>query len=364
MSSDNQPDEGAEDESIAAKFTGMSGSTRRKFIGTGAAAWASTSLAGCGGGDTDTATATDTDTDVDTPTDTATDTPEPQPENYVVTDEMATAGAAGVSFAASCSPTRLFAPGMRAIWEINVYDPETGEQLTSDDLSGVTVNVDGGPELEAEWMGDADEHPAPIWETSWVLPEDAETGEWTYTIEVTNGGDAGFTSVGEATGSFTVQADEMPDFYVSTETYWNGAPEDLPDGTNGFVGTCAPEREFFTTMDPTFYVQIYESETGKLVGAEAENNSEIDSISGTTIGSVTVRFPGTDQFDPLQLEWLNGFEDENTVPHWEATLTSPETLPTGSYEWVVDVQGPEGEAMEDWQIVGAASDVFNVIEQQ
>ncbi|MEF8774443.1 MAG: hypothetical protein V5A37_06965, partial [Halobacteriales archaeon] len=150
MSSDNQPDE---DDSIPAKFTGMSGSTRRKFIGTGAAAWASTSLAGCGGGDTETATATDSPTD--TPTDTATDTPEPQPSTYVVTDEMATAGAAGVSFAASCSPTRLFAPGMRAIWEINVYDPETGEQLTSDDLSGVTVNVDGGQELEAEWMGDA-----------------------------------------------------------------------------------------------------------------------------------------------------------------------------------------------------------------
>ena len=124
------------------------------------------------------------------------------------------------------------------------------------------------------------------------------------------------------TGSFTVMEDEMPDFYVSTETYWNGGPDALPEGTNGFVGTCAPEREFFPSMDPTFYVQIYETETGKLVGAPTEEGTStptpvqegptsLENIADTKVGSVTVTFPDTDQFEPLELEWMSGIGDDH-----------------------------------------------------
>lgn len=330
-------------------------------MAAGAATWATAAVAGCQEGDT--------------PTEEPTATPTPEPPNYVVTDEMATAAAFGVSFAASCSPTRLFAPGMTAVWEINVYDPDTGEQLKDDALDSVTVAIDGGEELEAEWIGDAEEHPAPIWETSWDIPEDAETGEWTYTIEVEASNAAEVRTVGRATGSFTVMADEMPNFYVSTETYWDGGPDDLPEGTGGFVGACAPEREFFPDMDPTFYVQIYETETGKLVGAPTEEEmtptptptetgdgepSSPERIADTSVEGVTVSFPDG-PFADLELEWMSGVGDEHTVPHWGAVLTDPETLPTGSYTWQVDIEGVDEEA--DAVIVGAAADVFNVIEK-
>lgn len=327
-------------------------------MAAGAATWATASVAGCQG------------TNTPTPGQESTPTPTPEPANYVVTDEMATASAFGVSFASSCSPTRLFAPGMKAVWEINVYDPETGENLADDAIDSVTVNIDGGPSIEAEWIGDAEEHPAPIWDASWDIPADAETGEWTYTIEVTATNDADVLTVGRATGSFEVRADDMPDFYVSTETYWNGHP--APEGTGGFVGTCAPEREFFTTMDPTFYVQIYETETGKLVGAPMEEGestptpveegpTSAEKIADTTVKSVTVTFPDTDEFDPLELEWMSGIGDSHTVPHWAATLTEPETLPVGSYLWEVDIAEVDEDA--DVKIVGAASDQFNVIEK-
>lgn len=331
------------------------GLSRRKMMAAGAATWVTASFAGCSGNGTDPTT---------TGADPTTTEGEPQPANYVVTDEMATAAAFGVSFAAACSPTRLFAPGMKAIWEINVYDAESGENLDDSTIDSVTVNVDGVDELEAAWMGDEEEHPADMWEATWDVPSDADTGEYTYTIEVEATNEADVLTVGRATGSFTVQADEMPDFYVSTETYWNGGPDDLPEGTNGFVGTCAPEREFFPTMDPSFFIQIYETETGLIVGAENEENSEVEASSDYNIESVTVRFPESD-FDPVSLEWVTGVE-ENDDPAWEGTLTSPEELPVGTHPYEVDIVGladnPEIEE-DDVKIVGAASDAFNVIEQ-
>jgi hypothetical protein len=350
------------------------GPSRRKLMAAGAATWATATVAGCQDQES---SPTATPADEDTPT----ATPEPQTPTYVVTDEMATAGAFGVSFASSCSPTRLFAPGMGAVWEINVYDPETGENLADDAIDSVTVNVDGAGSLDAEWIGDAEEHPAPIWEAYWEIPADTEPGEWTYTIEVAaSDSEAEVRTVGRATGSFIVQEDNMPDFYVSTETYWNGGPDALPEGTGGFVGTCAPEREFFPSMDPTFYVQIYETESGDLVGAPMDEEptptptptetgegepSSAEKIAGSTIDSVTVSFPDG-PFDDLELEWMSGIGDSHTVPHWGATLTDPETLPTGSYTWQVDMGGVNGGDApddEDVKIVGAASDVFNVIEK-
>ena len=323
------------------------------MMAAGAATWVTASFAGCSGDGGETTT------------EQTTTAGEPQPANYVVTDEMATAAAFGVSFASACSPTRLFAPGMKAIWEINVYDAESGENLDGDAIDSVMVNVDGVGELEAAWMGDEEEHPADMWEATWDVPSDAEPGEYTYTIEVTATNEADVLTVGRATGSFTVQADEMPDFYVSTETYWNGGPDALPEGTNGFVGTCAPEREFFPSMDPTFYVQIYETESGKLVGAEAEKNSDVEAVSDYLVKSVTVRFPETDEFDDLEMEWMNGAGDENTAPHWGATLTSPEEIPVGTHPYEIDIVGTDADINEeeDVLIVGAASDAFNVIEQ-
>ncbi|MFB6110237.1 MAG: hypothetical protein ABEJ60_05110 [Halodesulfurarchaeum sp.] len=316
-------------------------------MAAGAATWVTASVAGCAGNGGNTTTQQTTTAK--------------QPETYVVTDEMATGGAFGISFASSCSPTRLFAPGMEAIWEINVYDPDTGKQLTDEDLSAVKVNIDNGPTVTTKWAGDDKEHPAPYWEGSWNIPKDAKTGKWTYTIEVQKKTDANFISVGEATGSFTVQKDEMPNFYVSTETYWNGGPDAVPEGTNGFVGTCAPEREFFPSMDPTFFVQIYATETGKLVGAKNEKNSKVKAVSDTTVKNVTVRFPNTDKFSDLDMTWVPGTAEHST-PHWKATLSEPKTLPTGTYKYEIDIAGVNEK--EDVRMVGAATDQFTVIKKQ
>ncbi|MFB6085929.1 MAG: hypothetical protein ABEJ84_03855 [Halodesulfurarchaeum sp.] len=334
--------------------------SRRNLMAAGAAVWATASLAGCSGQTEPTTTTSAPETT----------TPAAQPENLVVTDEMAATGSFGSGFTDDCAPTRSFTTEMKALWNIKIYDPASGEVLGADTLDSVSVNIEGGPTVDAPWQGGSGEHAAPIWEAVWEIPDDIKMGEHSYTIEITGGDDANFTTVGVSTGTFSIVEDTMPDFYVSTETYWNGHP--APEGTKGFVGTCAPEREFLPSMDVTFYVQVYETETGKIVGAPApegtttsgttvpEDDASAQKISSTTVESITVKFPNTDKFDSVELEWISGIGDAHTAPHWEGTLTEPETLPTGTYAWEIDIAGVD-EA--DRKIVGAAADQFTVIKQ-
>jgi hypothetical protein len=325
------------------------GTTRRRLLAGGAASWATVAVAGCQGGGDETATATDEPADTDTATPTATDTPEPtatpepEPENFVVTAETGT-GSEGVpenaAFASACAATRRFVPGMQVIFYVGIYDPETGDQLTDEQLESVVVNVDGGESVELGWAGDDEENPAQEWAGSYVLPEDTSTGTKPYTVEVTVAdGEANFHTVGILEDSFEVIEYSNPTNYVVTTTTWwdNAAPEEA----NGFVGGCGPERQFTQEMDVTFVIGVYDGSTGEIVG-----NDTLDSVTiSSTDGS----------FDSFDLQWQSGGEDSE--PQWIGTLES-ENLSPGTYGY--EVQVTNGDA--NFYNVGIASNQFTIIE--
>jgi len=354
-----------EEESLAGPDDGDDdGATRRRVLAGGAASWATVALAGCPGGDTETDTpepAQDTDTDTETPTDTPTATPEPEPENYVVTAETGTGSVPeGAAFASACSATRRFVPGMMVVWYVGIYDPETGDQLTDEDLESVVINVDGGPEVELGWAGDDEENPAQEWGGSWTLPGDISTGTYAYTVEVQVADDeANFRTVGILEDAFEViEYTDPSNYVVYTETRWNGHP--APEYTNGFVGTCAPEREFTSEMDVTFVVGIYDSTTGNMVGAEGlvdtDTKELVEGTEGEGLDSVTAVSPDG-AFSDLSLEWTAARDDENGRPRWYGTLET-ETLEPGTYPYEIQVSNENRDRFD----VNIASAQFSIIE--
>lgn len=138
-------------------------------------------------------------------------TPEPGPGQYVVTSHVFVTGDIGdfqhTHFASSCAPQYQFVPGQTIGFRVGIWDPETGEQLTDDDLDAVTISVDGpttfGP-LECEWNGDDEEHPADQWSVSLRATDDAPPGEYTWTVSVTDSdSEAEFRHVGIWSNTFT-----------------------------------------------------------------------------------------------------------------------------------------------------------------
>jgi hypothetical protein len=352
--------------------------TRRRLLATGAATWASVAVAGCpgDGGDGETSP-TGTDTPTDEPTDTATDTPEPQPENYVVTAETWAGGSgvpASISFMSACATTNTFVPGMQVVFFVGVYDPETGDKLTNDDLDGAQINLGDGMEtVSLSWsedhahatQGDTN------WVGSWTLPEDMEPQDLSYTVEVSGGGDANFQNVGVLTDNIAIVAyDDPANLVVDTETRWNGHP--APDYTNGFVGACAPERQYSSDMDVTFVIGVYDSTNGQLVGADGlyqesatlpeEGNPDSLLVEDETspyndgIDSVTVVSPDG-AFDDIELEWTSAADDENGKPRWFGTLET-ENLDAGGYTYEVQVTDEGSNSFN----TGIASDQFTIVE--
>jgi len=320
------------------------GTTRRRLLATGAASWATVGLAGCpsdGGSDTDTPADTEAPTESPTATASPTATPEPEPENYVVTAETGT-GSEGVpenaAFASACAATRRFVPGMQVVFYVGIYDPETGDQLTDEDLGSVVVNLEGGPEVELGWAGDDEENPAQEWAGSYVLPDDASTGSMPYTVEVTDG-DANFHAVGILEDSFEVIEYSNPTNYVvTTTTWWDHA---APEEGNGFVAGCGPERQFATDMNVSFAIGVYDSETGEIVGSDTLDSVTVESTDGS--------------FDAVELEWQEGGED--STAQWFGTLDTSSLSP-GTYGYEVVVTN--GDA--NFYNVGIASNQFTIIE--
>ena len=337
----NQTDvkeESTPSDKLSQEQTERGSTTRRRLLASGAAAWA-TVLAGCAGGDgEETPTETETETE---PEPEPTETPSPQPENYVVTAETGT-GSQGVpqsaQFVSACSATRRFVPGMHAIFYIGIYDPETGEQLTDDDLDAVNVSINGET-VELSWAGDDEENPAQEWAGSWTIPEGTETGSLTYTVEVSNG-DANYRDVGILENSIEIiEYDDPTNYVVTTNTYWNGSPV---ESANGFVGGCAPERQFSQEMDVTFVIGIYDSTTGELVGSDMLDSVTVESADGS--------------FDPVELSWQSG-EAEDQTAQWNGTLET-ESLGAETYSYEVVVSDSE----RDVYNVGIAEAQFSIIE--
>ena len=313
---------------LSEERTSRSNTTRRRLLASGAAAWA-TVLAGCAGGGDGGDTPTDTETESD-PDPNPDSTESPQPESYVVTAETGT-GSEGVpgsaQFVSACSATRRFVPGMQAIFYVGVYDPDTGEQLTDEDLDAVNVNV-GGETVELAWAGDDEENPAQEWAGSWMVPEGTETGSLSYTVEV-----------GILENSIEIiEYDDPSNYVVTTNTYWNGTPV---ESANGFVGGCAPERQFSQEMDVTFVIGIYDSVTGELVGSDTLDSVTVESADGS--------------FEPVELSWQSETEDQTA--QWNGTLETENLAPeTYGYEVVVSDPG------RDTQSVGIAQAQFSIIE--
>jgi len=358
--------DGLESEETASN---RSGTTRRRLLASGAATWATVALAGCTGGDDGgNGDATTEPTDTESPTTTTTTEPTPQPQNYVVTTETWAGGQgvpASISFMSACARSDTFVPGMQAVFFVGIFDPETGDRLTGDDLGGVQVNVgDGMNTIELEW---SDEHSHATrnegnnWVGSWTVPEDMEPQGLSYTVEVTDG-DANFQNVGILTDQIEVIAyDDPSNLVVDTETRWNGHP--APEYTNGFVGTCAPEREFTSEMDVTFVVGIYDSTSGNMVGTDGlvnPNTGEAVDDGGSEyndgIDSATV-VSGDDSFEDVELEWTAALDDENGLPRWYGTLES-ENLGAGTYGYEVQISDESAGRFD----TGIASAQFSIIE--
>jgi hypothetical protein len=328
MSQDNR--HSRDDATEEAADSGLrSGVSRRRLLAAGAATWATVGLAGCGGNGGDGGSD-------------GTATSEPEPANYVVTAETGTGEVPeGAAFASSCSASRRFVPGMLVVWYVGIYDPETGEQLTDEDLDSVEVSINGGETVELAWAGDDEENPADEWSGSWTVPEDTEPQTLNYEVNVTDG-EANFRTVGILQDSIEIIEYSNPTNYVvTTNTFWNGAPDELPDSTNGFVGACAPEREFTAEMDVTFVIGIYDGSSGDPIGTDTLDSVTVESTDGS--------------FDPVDLEFSPGGED--SAAQWSATLET-ENLGTGTYGYEVNVT--DGEA--NFYNVGIASNQFTIIE--
>ena len=329
---------------------GKLGTTRRRMLAGTAATWATASVAGCGGDGGDTPEPTPADTD--TPVDTETETPE-QPENFVVTDDMA-AGSEGVPTAqwiSSCSPSRRFVPGMQAIWYVGVYNPETGEQLTDEDLSGVEINVDGLDEnVELGWAGDDEENPAQEWGGSIVLPSDLSPGTYSYTVEVSDG-DANYRNVGIAANSFTVLDPRAQSYVVTNHTYGY----DYPDDAGRFANVCGQNKMFAQGYAVGFEVKVFEPDSGEEVGTDV-------------VESASISFQNR-AWPTQELEW-GGDAEEDPVMKWSTSFTVPEDAETGTVIYDVVIEGAEGATFHDVKVAHndpdeeteVAEDYFKVVE--
>jgi len=321
--------------------------TRRKLLATGAVTWATVGLAGCSSGD-DTETASQT--DADTENGTGQNGTDSGAEDYIVSTNTywnghpAPEGTGG--YVGSCSPERQFRRDMDVTFVMGVYDSDTGDTVSSDAVDSITVSFPDRPFDDVELTYSEPDDGAPRWNGTFDIPDDAETGSVAYEVQVTDG-DADFHQVGIAAASFSI-IDPSPmgeaNYVVTTNTFWNGHP--APDGTNGFVGACSPERQFRPSdMDVTFVIGIYNSANGEFVGADA-------------VDGINVTFPESDQFDPVALTYQPG-EEDNTQEQWHGTLDLTGDTPAGTYTYQVAVEGAEYDIYD----LGIASDTFTVLEE-
>lgn len=296
----------------------------------GAATWA-TVLAGC-----------TSDEDENTATTRGTErTQEPRPENYVVTVETGS-GSVGtpevVSFISACSPTSTFLPGMETVFYVSIYDPETGDQLTPDDLDAVSVSI-CDETVELSWH-DGDDRKnrsnGPAWIGSWIIQQDIEQGEYEYVIEVTDE-DANVRNVGVLANTLEIADYDSPrNYVVTTETVWNDHP--ISGNIKEIDVPPASEREFGAEMHIDFVVGIYDRTTGKPVG-----NDELDVVTVVSDDR---------SFEDVRLEWSGIGE-----PQWTGTLETGD-LEVGTYGYEVTITDSDRSRIG----VEIASAEFTIIE--
>lgn len=272
------------DQSIVGKHLD---STRRRFMATGVATWASVSLAGCLGDDNDD------------------DDAEAVP-NFVVTDEVI-AGSDGIpegasGFVSAGRQQRQFVPGMEAIFKIGVWDPESGDIVSDEALTEALVDLDRDVTVDLEFFRDDRE-----WSGGWEIGEDEAPGTVGYDVQVSNA--AEFTRVGIAESELDIIEFEpatAANYVVTEDTY---ATEDRG---GGYVQSCLPQHNFTSDMAIGFDIGIYDGGSGEPVGPDVVDEAIINFETGDP--------------DEIELEWDDDGELWNYtwrgVPaDFEGTLT-------------------------------------------
>jgi hypothetical protein len=179
------------------QLTGSDAVTRRRLVASGAAAWATVSLAGCRyitdpGVDTDTPTPTVTTetTTTDTPTPDPNATPTPTPDPDATPTETPTPSPTPTptppATTTACESIGEFVPGQEVGLHVGVYDSQTGEPLGDDNLQTVAVEF---PEAdygrrELNWRGDHERYDEETWGTKIVTDPAAQPGTYRYEVAV------------------------------------------------------------------------------------------------------------------------------------------------------------------------------------
>lgn len=161
------------------------GLSRRRVLATGAATWATVSLAGCTyitdpGTETPTVTTETSTTDEEGSTPVNGETP---------TDGNETEGGESTTTSGptttACSSSNIFQPGMEIGLHVTVFDSETGDVLSDDAIESVLVSfpdADIEP-MELNWEGAHEEYSLDTWGSKLVT--DANIDPDTYNYEVT-----------------------------------------------------------------------------------------------------------------------------------------------------------------------------------
>ena len=183
MSEDNIDDSAESTDEAPADGTDKQGLTRRRLVASGAATWATVSLAGCNyitdpGVETPTVTTETTTTDDPSPangTNESTEDGDPEPTE-TPTEESTT----------SCASIGRFARGMEVGLHVGIYDPETGDPLGADAIDAVTIEfpeADYGP-VELNWEGAHEAYDRDTWGSKIVTDADTDPGTYEYEVNV------------------------------------------------------------------------------------------------------------------------------------------------------------------------------------
>lgn len=155
--------------------------TRRRLVASGAATWASVSLAGCNY-ITDPGTETETETPTVTTETTTTDDPSPSNE----TDDGEQTETPTEERTTSCANIGRFARGMEVGLHVGIFDPETGDPLGSDAVESVNIefpDADYDP-IELNWEGPHEAYDRATWGAKIVTDATTEPGTYEYVVNV------------------------------------------------------------------------------------------------------------------------------------------------------------------------------------
>ncbi|MFW5918787.1 MAG: hypothetical protein ACOCSF_01145 [Halanaeroarchaeum sp.] len=255
----------------------------------------------------------------------------------------------------SCnSPTRQFSQGMMALWDIGIYNPDTGEIADPELVESVQISMSSGDvsaadgqTVEASWKGDAEEDPHDYWVGSWEIPGDAETGTVEYDIEVsTTEGDSHL--VGIAANEFSI-IEFRDNLIVQTH------PKSVEDNSgDGYQNSCGPEWQFVPGQDVYIVAEIWNPRNPDTHAAPSGDTWE------GIVDSVTLTFPDG-EFDSMEMEFAADPEADDIAEAdrvFEATLELPDDVEPATYDYEVEVES-SAEGILD---TTSAISTFNVID--